>query len=92
MDVRFTSVNEITTTVSFRPEQLNLTNAELFVLIDRALGHKISKREICGLHEDETEYTESYGDKADKELLRLIKLRLEKEEHELNPTSHTWSV
>lgn len=92
MNVKISSTNGVTTTVEFKADLLSFTNEELFALIEKRLGHTITEREIYGLHEDSTEYTEKYGDKADKELLRLIKTRLKKEEKDLIPTSHSWVV
>ena len=83
------SSNNIETTVDFNAEQLNLSNEELFFLLNRALGHTVTTKEYRGYTIDDDEYItiERYGDKADKELLRLMKIRLEKPEEELKPVS-----
>lgn len=94
MNVKFRSTNKITTTVEFTVEQLNLTNDELFALLDRALGHTITHENHEGrtMDDDYTLHSERYGDKADKELLRLIKIRLEKPVNELQPVCKSWTT
>ena len=94
MTVRIISTNNVTTTVSFEVNQLELSNEELFLLLDKALGHKVEHKTYEGytMDDDYTIHTETYADKADKELLRLMKIRLEKSEDELKPTRNTWQT
>lgn len=68
--------------------KIELDPKETYALIEKALGYSYECRTLFGLHEDEYEITETYGDKADKELLRLIKIRLEKSKDQLNSVTY----
>lgn len=88
----FVSNGAIKATITTKPEKISLDNSELYKLIQDAFGYSKAERVEVGLHEDTYYYTETYGDKADKELLRLIKIRLDKKLEQLKPITHSWEV
>lgn len=81
---------EIKAVVTAKPDKIDLDSKELYTLIQNAFGYSLAEECICGLYEDTYHYTEKYGDKADKKLLRLIKIRLEKSKEQLEPVTRSW--
>lgn len=86
----FISNGTVEATITTKPEKISLDNAELYKLIQNALGYSKTENVEVGLHDDTYCYTETYGDKADKELLRLIRIRLDKKPEQLKPITHSW--
>ena len=72
--------------------QVDLNNLELFDLIKKTLGCGESSYISKGrtLDDDTTYHTKWYGDKGDKELLRLIKIRFDKTKEQLEPIKEGW--
>ncbi len=89
MDI-FISNGDVKATITTKPEKISLDNSELYKLIQDVLGYSKTEKVEVGLHDDTYYYTETYGDKADKELLRLIKIRLDKKPEQLKPVTHSW--
>lgn len=89
----FVSNGDVKATITTKSEKISLDNSELYKLIQNALGYSKTEKVEVGLHDDTyyyTYYTETYGDKADKELLRLIKIRLDKKPKQLKPVTYSW--
>lgn len=82
--------NDVKAILEVKPDKIDLTSKELYILIQEAFGYSLTKECEVRLHDDIYHYTEQYGDKADKELLRLIKIRLEKSKEQLKPVTHSW--
>ena len=61
----FISNGAVEATITIKPEKISLDNAELYKLIQSAFGYSKTEKVEVGLQ-------------ADKELLRLIKIRLDK--------------
>lgn len=88
----FISNSGIEATVTTKPEKISLDNSELYKLIQDAFGYSKTRKVEYGLREDTYCYTETYGDEADKELLRLIKIRLDKKPEQLKPVTRRWET
>ena len=81
---------DIKAVITAKPDKVDLDSKELYTFIQNAFGYSLTEKCTVGLHDDTYHYTEKYGDKADKELLRLIKIRLEKSKEQLEPVTHSW--
>ena len=86
----FISNGAVEATITTKPEKISLDNAELYKLIQSAFGYSKTEKVEVGLHDDTYYYTETNGDKADKDLLRLIKIRLDKKPEQLKPITRNW--
>lgn len=80
------------TTIECDVSQVRLNNSELFTLIKKNLecGESSYISEGYTLDDDTIHHMKWYGDKGDKELLKLIKIRFDKTKEQLEPIRNEW--